>query len=207
MSRTAREVQAAAAGLDPPPYDPDDGSVVTRHPDAATPAPPAPKLPERMPLASSPRAKLEAHRATVRHLTALVNASDATLSELERRQIGPQSVIDHFTSQQIKDHTGELDKARAAIAAAQEDARREREASRELRVDLDAARRVLATLEDYVSKYGIRDGDPSKRVLVRALIGQLVGDGVVTKKGETREVDEPSALSLARRGVVEIVEN
>lgn len=206
-SHTQLEVEAAAAGLGPPARHLEEGPDI-KYPNAATPALPAPKPPERLPLAPSPRAKLEAHRATVRHLTALVAASDSMLSEFERRQISPRSVVDHFAEQQIKvDHTGELDKAQAAIAAAQEDARREREGSRELRQDLDAARRVLQGMEAYVSTYGIRDGDPGKRVLVRALIGQLVGDGITTKKGETREVDEPSALSMARRGVVEIVEN
>lgn len=206
-SHTQLEVEAAAAGLDPPARHFEEGPD-TKHPDAATPAPPAPKPPERLPLAPSPRAKLEAHRATVRHLTALVAASDSMLSEFERRQISPRSVVDHFAEQQIKvDHTGELDKAQAAIAAAQEDARREREGSRELRADLDAARRVLASLETYVGNYGIPEGDPAKRVRVKVILGQLKGDGKTTKNGETTTLSEPEALSLARRGFVEILEN
>jgi hypothetical protein len=206
ISRTQQIVEAAAAGLDPPDCHFEEG-LNTKHPNAATPAPPAPKLPERLPLASSPRAKLEAHRATARHLAALVGASDSMLSEFDRRQISPRSVVDHFEQQQIKvDHSGELDKARAAIAAAQEDARREREGSRELRQDLDAARRVLTSLEDYVSKYGIRDGDPAKQVRVKVILGQLCGGGKTTKNGETTELSEPEVLSLARRGFVEILE-
>lgn len=206
-SHTQQEVEAAAAGLDPPARHFEEGPDI-KYPNAATPAPPAPKLPERLPLASTPRSKLEGHRAAVRHLTALVNASDSMLSEFERRQISPQTVIDHFTSQQIKDHTGELDKARAAIATAQEDARRERDASRELRVDLDAARKVLSTLETYASTYGVPEGDPGKMVRVTVILGNLSGGGGKrTKKGETTTLPEPEALSLARRGFVEILEN
>lgn len=206
MSRTARIVEAAARGEDPPELLDAEDRVYT---EAGTAAPPAPNLPPRLPLPSTPAAKLEAHRATVRHLAALVAASDANLAELSRRESEPQSVVAHFESQptKIKDVTGELAKAKARLAELRAAAVKERETSRDLRQDLEAARRVLTTLEAFASTYGIQEGDSGKTVRIKVVMGTLKCNGKTVSKGQTTLLDEPAALRLVQRGFAEIVGN
>ncbi|MBK8066671.1 MAG: hypothetical protein IPK27_03275 [Rhodanobacteraceae bacterium] len=90
------------------------------------------------------------------------------------------------------------DQARAEI-------RNETEASRELREDLRAADALVRRLNEFERIYGVSEGDAGRTVLVKLLIGTLKSNGRTYRPGESFQLDEPTALGLASRRVVEIM--
>lgn len=179
---------------------------------AARPAPPPKPLPPTRQLAASPCDKLVALRHQRDMLRALVAVPDARIQAALHQVANAERSIAEFEAEPIRRNPEDSPGWMAAIARraeARAEIQRETEASRELRADLAAAEALIRKLNGFERTYGLThdEGDPSKLVSCKVLIGTVSTGGRKVRQGETFETNESSALRLERRGFVEIKRN
>lgn len=165
-------------------------------------------------LPKNPRVKLERLRNLRDQLRALKELSDAKIAAAEQRAESAANSIAEYEAEPVlaRDGKDELLRAKADKIAAQrakydeakQAAAAERDASRELRADFEAAQRTCQRLEEFDARFVVPDGDPRRMVRAKILIGSLVNGGKSYGPGSIVEISEPEAKSLQRKGFVTI---